>query len=173
MTMALNPAPDTPDALTPEIITLAAQTFLDTPGDQPEKEHELAWAQHLMTAALTAVYPLLQAQIASEALSTAAHDFGAGEWLDAFIQGEVVNDVTAVQATTAWFQQRANALLTQENTPDTQLVKEAQVQHLIAQIEDLIYAQTKQHVFRSGHDGSFTGVAGDLAALLLKNPITA
>lgn len=159
----------TPDTLTPEIITLAAQTFLDTPGDQPEKEHELAWAQHLMTAALTAVYPLLQAQIASEALLAAAYDFGAGEWLDAFVAGEVVNDVTAVQATTAWFQQRAADLSAGNHNAAT----EAKVHELIAQIEELIYAQTKQHVFRSGHDGSFTAVAGDLAAILLKNPLTA
>lgn len=151
---------DTTPQLTEEMITIAAQAFLATPGDQPEKERELEWARYMMTAALTAVYPSLAAQISSEALSDAAYEFGAGAWVDAFAEGNVRDDVSAVQATTTWFENRALALMVVQ--PEATLA----VEQLIAQIEDLVHVKTGQHVFRSGRDGSFTPAAGDLAALL-------
>lgn len=56
-------------------------------------------------AALIAAAPIM----AAETLEEAAEVFGAGEWLDAFSEHTVTDDVTAVQATTGWLRERAKS----------------------------------------------------------------
>lgn len=45
--------------------------------------------------------------MAAEVLQEAAEVFGTGAWLDAFMEAQVHNDVTAVQATCQWLQERS------------------------------------------------------------------
>jgi len=50
------------------------------------------------------------AEVKAQALDEAAEVFATGEWSDAFAVGDVEDDVSAVQATTAWFKSRAAAI---------------------------------------------------------------
>lgn len=49
----------------------------------------------------------LLAEVKARALEEAAERFATGEWNDAFLQGNVNDDVSAVQATEAWLKARA------------------------------------------------------------------
>ena len=50
------------------------------------------------------------AQVRAEALREAARDFAEGEWLEAFLTDRVTDDASAVRATEAWFNRRADNL---------------------------------------------------------------
>lgn len=53
----------------PAAITAAATAFLATPGDQPEKEREQEWAEHMMGPALAAAAPFYASQDQGKALA--------------------------------------------------------------------------------------------------------
>lgn len=44
--------------------------------------------------------------------------------------------------------------------------EERAVQDLIAAVEEIVFSETGQHVFRDGHDGSLTERAGEVAEML-------
>lgn len=71
-------------------------------------------------ACLQAAAPLMFKQV----LEDAAEDFGAGEWLDAFIEQDVNNDITAVQAACKWLLQRAAAQIPVSTTHTTATTSE-------------------------------------------------
>ena len=53
------------------------------------------------------------AEVKAQALDEAADAFGAGAWSEAFLTGDVQDDVSAVRATGTWFRARAAAIRTE------------------------------------------------------------
>lgn len=53
------------------------------------------------------------AEVKAQALDEAADAFGAGAWSEAFLAGDVQDDVSAVRATGTWFKARAAAIRTE------------------------------------------------------------
>lgn len=150
----------TPIAPSFEAINAAAAAILKAVDGRalPRSEKELA------LVALAAGLPLHTAQIRQKTLASAAEDFGAGEWLDAFTQGRVEDDVTAVQATCKWLQER----LAEPAEESAAVLPEAAVLTMMASIEDLVFAATGTHVFRDGRDGTFTPQADALAQIIMR-----
>lgn len=50
------------------------------------------------------------AQVRAEALREAAFEFAEGGWSDAFLEGRVEDDVSAVRATETWLNRRADRI---------------------------------------------------------------
>lgn len=64
-----------------------------------------------------AVMPIVE-RAQAEALREAARVFAEGAWADAFMRGEVEDDVSAVQATDRWLNRRADRIENEGKTND-------------------------------------------------------